>query len=189
MINEEFQLKYLAAFIILIVLIWQISSLTYFSPDKKSNDLPEVTTNFNPTPKKNTIPFLQAIKQTSDLEHSSLESVEEIENKLIELYSASQEELGASLSTLSFYKNQLELALARNDHRINRTLLMEPTTRIAMASYLEITPQEFNDDDLTVSKMPIEIQKKIINYSKTNDFKLLLLQGKITKIMLESEIN
>ena len=123
------------------------------------------------------------------LQQSTLESVEEIENKLIELYSTSQEELGASLSLLSFYKNELELSLALNDHKINRTLLMEPITRIAMASYLEITPQEFNDDDLILSKIPIEIQKKIINYSQTNDFKLLLLQGKITRLLIENEIN
>ncbi len=162
---------------------------TYSTPVKHSKEFLEVATDMYPTPKKKIITTPQDMKPSLILQYSSLEPVEVIENKLIELYSASQEELGTSLSLLSFYKTQLELSLAVNDHKINRTLLMEPTTRIAMASYLEITPQEFNDDDLILNKIPTEIQNKIINFSQTNDFRLLLQQGKITKLVIENEMN
>ena len=148
-----------------------------------------MATKFYKNPDKHKIPFQLASDHKPVLQNPSVESVEKITNKLIELYKAPQEELGTSLSLLNFYKKKLELSLAFNDYKINRTLLMEPTTRIAMATYLEIAPQELNDRDLILSEIPFEVQKSIINFSQSNDFRILLLQGRVTKEEIENAIN
>lgn len=133
--------------------------------------------------KKQITPVLPGKKNRYSIENrtSSEMSVEQIEKKLIELYRASQEELGENLPLLALQKKELELAIALHDKKIDRALLLEPPFRIALSVYLGISPQDLSEQHWVDAEVSTEDWKRILHFSESNDFRILLLQGSLSK--------
>ncbi len=108
-------------------------------------------------------------------------SKELIEKKMTDIYSLTQEEMAQNLGLLNYYQNELELSLALNDKKIESTLLLPPTLRIAASIYLEISPIDLTQQFLHDAEINKVIWKKIVLFSQSNDFKVLLNQGKLSK--------
>ena len=163
-----------------------MSKLTYFTPTERSNDfLNSATTFYRPSNLRSALGLEVINEQSSGLTKPVVRSTRPIEKKLIELYSLPQEELGASLTSLSFYQKELELTIALVDKKIDKTLLLNPALRIAVATYLEIAPQDLTEQDLKDAEISNKIWKRIVSFSQTSDFRVLLLQGKLSKEEIE----
>ena len=185
-IKRGFLLKYFILAFVLFALLWQVSKLTYFTPTERSNDfLNSATTFYRPSNLRSALGLEVINEQSSGLTKPVVRSTRPIEKKLIELYSLPQEELGASLTSLSFYQKELELTIALVDKKIDKTLLLNPALRIAVATYLEIAPQDLTEQDLKDAEISNKIWKRIVSFSQTSDFRVLLLQGKLSKEEIE----
>jgi hypothetical protein len=164
---------------------------TYFRPVVRSATFLDQSSRFYKSPR------VQKLK----VKHDNVESVkaitshpattpvnEHLEKQLGELYNLPQEELGAKLPQLKQYKKELELAVALYDRKINRTLLMEPPLRIALSVYLDIPLQDLSEKNVADAELKTLEWKKIVKFSESNDFRVLLLQGKLSKEDLEQVV-
>lgn len=159
-----------------------MSRSTYFTPQKRSVEFLSRATNFYQNQKK--IGLLTTHDKSQDSARagsSPSASVEQAEKELIELYKGHQEDLGASLSLLAFYKKELELAVALKDQKIDRALLLEPPFRIALALYLEISPENLSEQHWIDADISPQTWTRILHFSESNDFRILLLEGKLSK--------
>lgn len=148
---------------------------------KKISIKPDETNQVKPS--KNILPSVKI----TDQEFSSL-TFEEVEEKLIKTYKLPQDELAESLPLLKQYKKRLEIALALKDQVIDSALLLDPGFRIALSIYLDVSPHVLNEQQWISAKTSPQEWNKLVNFSQSNDFRILLKEGNLSRQEIRNRI-
>ena len=187
----QFFLKYFLLILILFFSYQYVSNSKIFTIPKRSVEFLNKATVFYKDPNnKISLSTNSPITNNNLIEktiHNNKEfptkrrSVISIVNNMKNHYKLSQEEMAARLDQLKMEKKELELSLAYEDIKLDSSFLLEPELRITIAAYLDISADELRERNWLDAELSTEIWTSLVIFSQSNDFRILLMNEKISR--------